>query len=113
MEAIVPAISLTYPRHLEEEAKEPVPGGAYIKGDMRSESVDAFLGYSQSRAGKGNTIDYAALVAHTHPCLLRSMRPGAVALAYVEVQIKRRMTRSSDWKLKRADCLRGKRQEGR
>lgn len=45
----------------------------------------------------------------THPALLRSTSPGAVALAYVEVHTSNSTTSSRDWKLNRADCVRGNR----
>ena len=43
----------------------------------------------------------------THPCLLLSMSRGATARMYVQVQMSRRITSRSDWKLKRADCAWG------
>lgn len=36
--------------------------------------------------------------------MFRSIIAGNMACAYVLVQMRRRMTSSSDWKLKRADC---------
>ncbi len=39
----------------------------------------------------------------TNPTLFRSIRRGATARTYVHVQMKRRITRSNDWKLKSAD----------
>jgi hypothetical protein len=40
----------------------------------------------------------------TDPDLFLSMRLGATERTYVQVQMRRRITSRSDWKLNRADC---------
>ena len=43
------------------------------------------------------------VIGYTDPTLFTSINRGATARTYVHVQMKSRMTSSSDWKLKRAD----------
>lgn len=45
------------------------------------------------------------------PCLLRSIKAGAVARTYVHVQMMSKTTRSNEWKLNSADCRAGPEQE--
>ena len=84
------------PKKLDHKAS----GFGVLREDVHTKEM---VGMGWDRGRGKRWLEVGTTKNETHPCLLLSMSRGATARMYVQVQMSRRITSRSDWKLKRAD----------